>query len=66
MARGASGRIVIEVDPALKNQLYKVLETEGLNMRDWFLANAANFLANRSQLGFDFLEAKTNEKGAKS
>ena len=50
MAKGSSGRIVIEIDPALKQELYKALEKEDLTLKEWFLQNTNKFLKNRSQL----------------
>lgn len=40
MARGESGRIVIEVPPALKRELYATLAISGSTLKDWFLRNA--------------------------
>lgn len=50
MPKGPSGRIVIEIDPELKSELYDALEHEGLNLKQWFLDNLENFLKDRSQL----------------
>ncbi len=50
MAKGTSGRIVIEVDPELKHELYEVLAKEDLTLKDWFLLNANKFLKNKGQL----------------
>ncbi|NOX66557.1 MAG: hypothetical protein GXO85_12415 [Chlorobi bacterium] len=50
MAKGTSGRIVIEVDPDLKEQLYSALDKEGLNLKQWFLLNANEFLQDKTQL----------------
>jgi len=55
MPKGSSGRIVIEVEPGFKNELYTVLDKEGMSMKSWFLANAQFFLKNRSQLSLDFV-----------
>lgn len=46
MAQGPSGRIVIEVDPELKQKLYSALKKDGLRMRDWFLGQVVDFLEN--------------------
>jgi len=54
MAKGTSGRIVIEVEPDFKKELYIVLGKEGINMKSWFLANAEVFLKNRSQMSLGF------------
>lgn len=44
MSIGSSGRIVIEVDPATKRDLYSALAKDGLTLKDWFLQNAASYL----------------------
>ena len=54
MAKGSSGRIVIEIDPKLKNELYSILAREGKTLKDWFVIQANNYLRNNSQLGFEF------------
>ena len=46
MAKGNSGRIVIEVDPEYKQELYDALKKENLTLKEWFLKNSANFLEN--------------------
>ena len=40
MAKGDSGRLVIEIDPSIKRELYDTLGDKGLNMKEWFLINA--------------------------
>ena len=50
MAKGNSGRIVIEIDPDLKEQLYLALKKEELTMKEWFVSNADGFLKDRLQL----------------
>jgi len=37
MARGSSGRVVVEIGPQLKKQLYSVLSAHGLTLKDWFI-----------------------------
>jgi hypothetical protein len=49
MAKGNSRRLVIEIDPDLKQVLYQALGEEGLNLKQWFLGNVADFLENRTQ-----------------
>lgn len=44
MARGDSGRIVIEVDPNLKAHLYVALTRQQLTLKAWFVAAAEEFL----------------------
>lgn len=43
MARGESGRIVIEVEPELKRRLYATLAISGSSLKDWFVASASKF-----------------------
>ena len=40
MAKGDSGRIVLEVDPTLKKQLYSILALEQKTLKDWFIQQA--------------------------
>lgn len=50
MAIGPSGRIVVEIDPALKRDLYEALRADHLSLRDWFLTQAQTYLDSRRQL----------------
>ena len=47
MSIGKSGRIVIEIEPSLKQELYRVLGEEGKSLKSWFLANAQSFLVEK-------------------
>lgn len=49
MARGPSGRLVIEVDPTLKRDLHAALAADGLTLKDWFLRRTAAYIAERQQ-----------------
>ena len=62
MAKGNSGRIVIEIDPLFKDELYTALKKEELNMKEWFLTSAEEFLKNRSQMNLKLVsdDEKTN------
>jgi hypothetical protein len=51
MAVGRSGRIVLEVDPGLKAELYGALEHEGITLKEWFLRCANSYLASQAQPG---------------
>ena len=51
MARGESGRIVIEVDPTLKRELYAALSLSGSTLKDWFIRSAETYCVNRHQPG---------------
>jgi len=49
MARGLSGRIVIEVDPATKHDLYVALARRGLTLKAWFLHETGQYLEAEGQ-----------------
>jgi len=49
MARGPSGRIVIEVDPTLKRELHAALAADGTTVKDWFITQARSFVWERRQ-----------------
>ncbi len=49
MSIGSSGRIVLEVNPELKRRLYSVLAQQGLTLKDWFQAQAADYLRDYLQ-----------------
>lgn len=58
MARGQSGRIVLEVDPELKNELYSAISKKGMTLKDWFIDTAEQYIkyqVSEKQLTFDFL-----------
>ena len=50
MARGESGRIVLEVEPSFKAELYNALEKDGYTLKAWFLEQASFYLGERDQL----------------
>jgi hypothetical protein len=58
MPVGTSGRIVIEIDPDLKQDLYSALEAEGLNLKQWFLAHVEGFLEHRGQMALPLDEGE--------
>lgn len=49
MSIGSSGRIVIEINPTIKRDLYSALAKDGLTLKDWFLQNAASYLVHHCQ-----------------
>jgi hypothetical protein len=59
MARGMSGRIVIEVEPELKRRLYAVLAMSGSTLKDWFVASASQHCDRALQP--DLFSASTGE-----
>jgi len=56
MPVGSSGRIVVEISPELKQELYEQLNQENLNLKQWFLQNVELFLNNKNQLDLCFDE----------
>ncbi len=60
MSIGSSGRIVIEVEPNLKRELYAVLSMDGKTLKDWFVTQAESFVESR-QLPLQF-DNKTSTK----
>jgi len=64
MAKGSSGRIVIEIDPDLKQELYDALDKEDLKLKQWFLKNVETYLQDRSQLSLLLMDEQlTREVG---
>ena len=61
MARGPSGRIVVEIDPRLKRNLHAALVAEGNSLKDWFIANAEAFLSGRNQPSLPGMDALPNQ-----
>jgi hypothetical protein len=49
MPKGDSGRVVIEVEPGLKRQLYSALAAEGSTLKAWFIETATTYLRDREQ-----------------
>jgi hypothetical protein len=47
MARGESGRIVLEIPPSQKENLYSVLTKDGLTLKSWFLRQVALYLDHK-------------------
>ena len=58
MAKGKSGRLVIEIDPELKQELYRVLEKEGLSLKAFFLGNVKQLLTEKGQPGLFKLQVQ--------
>jgi len=64
MARGQSGRIVLEVDPELKNELYSAISRKGITLKDWFVDKAEEYIKYQiaeKQLAFDFLPRSSRD-----
>ena len=64
MARGQSGRIVLEVNPELKNELYSAISKKGMTLKDWFIDTAEQYIkyqVSEKQLKFDFLSTSSQD-----
>jgi hypothetical protein len=58
MGRGQSGRIVLEVEQELKNELYSAISKKGITLKDWFVDTAKQYIKYHiaeKQLKFDSL-----------
>ena len=44
--RGTSGRVVVEIDPALKRRLHSKLAADGTNLKEWFLRQVDAYLSH--------------------
>ena len=49
MAHGSSGRIVIDIDPEFKKELYGALKDSGSTLKDWFMGHATEFCSEYRQ-----------------
>jgi predicted thioredoxin/glutaredoxin len=49
MARGKSGRIVIEIDPKAKSDIYACLAMDNMTMKEWFEDSVDRYLKKRGQ-----------------
>ena len=47
MAKGDSGRIVLEINPTLKKQLYSILALENKTLKDWFILHAEQHIKDK-------------------
>lgn len=61
MAKGESGRVVIEVDPALKRELYAILDRNGSTLKDWFVLRANHYVAESVQPSLAFTSKQDEE-----
>jgi len=54
MPVGKSVRIVIEIDPVLKQELYQSLGKEDSSLKEWFLNHVQGYLSGKSQVPMNF------------
>lgn len=45
MAKGESGRVVVELDPFQKSQLYSALAIENKTLKDWMIERIQQYLS---------------------
>ena len=64
MSRGTSGRVVVEIDPQLKRELYAELTLEGRTLKDWFIEEAKRYVASRRQPALFAAEPPTTYRAA--
>ncbi|EPR13996.1 hypothetical protein [Ruminiclostridium papyrosolvens] len=61
MARGKSGRIVLEVEQNIKNKLYVALAKNQTTLKDWFLETANSYIKDNSILDELLIAEKQDE-----
>ncbi len=44
MSIGTSGRVVIEIEPELKQEIYTKLKSNGMTLKEWFLLQSKELL----------------------
>lgn len=44
-----SGRLVVQIDPALKLALHAALAADGLSLKDWIVSRARDYIDDRYQ-----------------
>lgn len=49
MAVGKSGRIVLEIEPELKQRLYSALALENKTLKEWFILTANDHIRSTEQ-----------------
>jgi hypothetical protein len=77
MPRSESGRVVIELDPEFKKELYSALKDDDSNLKTWFVERAMDYVedkrqpslfgnksvVNESRKKLDLFPGKRNEEG---
>lgn len=49
MSIGTSGRLVIEIEPELKQEIYASLKAKGLTLKEWFLLKSEELVNNNNK-----------------
>ena len=63
MAIGKSGRLVIEVDPELKELLHQSFREDGSTLKEWFIQIATRYLEEKDQQISLFGEGSQDSEG---
>lgn len=66
MARGNSGRIVIDVEPEFKEEVYRALAVQGSTLKDWFVTKARRLCEESRQPAFSFVAEEPAPYGERS
>lgn len=61
MAKGESGRVVLEIDPDLKRRLYAVLALEQKTLKEWFTKASESYVKDRLRAELNNFEKDNNE-----
>lgn len=51
MAKGPSGRLVVDIEPTLKRELHAALAGDGTTFKEWVIARIDQYLDERRQPG---------------
>jgi hypothetical protein len=62
MPRGSSGRIVLEIEPSIKKELYSALDIDAITLKRWFLNEVLRYLKERGQLSLFENEKVSSDK----
>jgi hypothetical protein len=49
MPRSDSGRIVIDLDPEFKKELYSALQEDDCSLKTWFVERATDYVEDKKQ-----------------
>lgn len=49
MAKGESGRVVVELEPTQKRQLYSALAIENKTLKDWMIERIEQYLSESNE-----------------
>jgi hypothetical protein len=61
MPRSESGRVVIELDPEFKKELYSALKDDDSNLKTWFVERAMDYVEDKRQPSLFGSKSMVNE-----